>query len=463
MVIVTKFGGSSVKDVESIDRVIEILFQNPRRRIAVVSAPAGLTDKLIGFAQDDYAASDADYERQVSDVRNVFHPALGYFGLESSLLDGLYQEFDRALRSREGKTSEEYQDSVAVFGEILNAAVISQAIRKKGKASEVVTANNMGMYTDDNFGNGKLNEVSMALIKDYFINALKTKKNIFFIVPGYYGINIGKKPVTFGRDGSNYVAAVIAAAIKAELYENFSDQKGICRANPKSVPEAQDDIIPELSFWEARELAYSGSKILHPATIVPLAKAGIPLRVRSTFDTKHEGTLIHSNGTAYIGIKGIAEKTMYKLRIEKMGMDDIHGYMKRMDDIFDELKVDIHQPAASVDSLAYTFTLPQNGDGEKTLRLLEDKIKQDKTLSPDIYEISESTVICVVGEGIGSQVGLAAKLQVALQKAQINLRGIAHGPSSRSIIYEVPPESAKLAVSTLYQEAKNINTVVRAR
>ncbi len=457
MVIVTKFGGTSVNDAESVSKIIDIMRKDGRRRIMVVSAPAGLTDTLLGFAEKNYKMSvvpEKTCVAQMEAVRKKFTSTADNYKIGSGFLDSLYAGLEKDLRSKGNRSKEEYRDAIAVFGERINAKLVAEIMRSAyGLKSRFVSAEDMGMRTDSQFGNAALDESSPALISRYFG---KIPDDEICVVAGYYGIDGAGRPVTFGRDGSNYVAAVIASAIKAELLENYSDKKGICRANPKLVPDAENDIIPELTFEEARELAYSGAKILHPLTIVPLAKAGVPVRVRSTFDYSHQGTLIHSNAGGG-QVKGVAEKDMYMLKLGKIGMNETRGYVARLSEMLREAGIDIHFLSASIDSVACAFTSPlmksDDSISEKFKALMK-RIKNDPLLSPDACELKNVTVICVVGNGIQRMAGVASGLQAVLEKETV-LFG--HNASDSNIIYIVPPENSNSAVMALYKAVKQIN------
>lgn len=459
MVIVTKFGGTSVNDAEGVSKVIDIIRKDKKRRIVVVSAPSGLTDTLLNFAGENYGksgVSEEDCKIQMEIIREKFSATLAYYKIEYGFLDGLYAQLKRALMSIGEKSMEEYRDVVAVFGERINAKLVAEIMKAAYELkSRFVMAEDIGMYTDSQFGNGSLDGSSPALIRQYFE---KVPDDEICVVTGYYGIDSRNRPVTFGRGGSNYVAAVIASAVKAELLENFSDKRGICRANPKLVPEAENDIIPELTFEEARELAYSGAKILHPMTIVPLAKAKVPVCVRSTFDYEHPGTLIHPDADSRRReIKGIAEKNMYRLRIAKIGMNETRGYVARLFETFYEVGIDIHLLSASIDSVTCTFTLPASDAAaiNKKLKVLEERIKNDPVLKPGMYESEDIAVICVVGEGVPNIAGVAADLQTVLSKEGV--LEFDYSASDRNIIYMVAPEDSDTAVTALYKAVKRIN------
>ncbi len=460
MLIVTKFGGTSVEDAKTISRAIDIIKKDKKRRIIIVSSPAGLTDTLLGIANENYAKPDVSeekYRNQIKIVRKKFDGTLAHHKIEPGFLDSLYARLEKELGSRKNKSREEYQDAVAVFGERINAKLIAEIMKVQGFNSRFVTAEDMGMYTDSQFGNATLNDLSPALIRQYFE---KVPENEICVVTGYYGVDNLHRPVTFGRGGSNYVAAVVASAVKAELLENFSDQNGICRANPKLIPEAGQDIIPEMTFEEARELSYSGAKILHPLTIIPLAHAKVPIRVRSTFDYSRQGTLIHSNvKNQQKFIKGIAEKSMHRIKLGKIGMDEIKGYIARLYAIFNEFGVEIHLPAAGIDSIAYTFTIPSSGNEKsltaERLKMLEERIKNDQLINPDTFELEDVTVICVVGEGIQDIPNINTDLMAALENEKVI--GFSHSPSGRNIIFVVAPENSRSAVMALYKKAKEIN------
>ncbi len=452
MATIAKFGGTSAKDGPTLEHIVKnIILADPARRIVVISAPGKrfsedtkVTDLLIQIGEKSYISKE--YSAQLDELKNRFVGIADYFGSGHSFLDSAFHSLDDVIRSGSG-IKEEYLDRIKPFGEMINSDILAEVIRRFGANAKVYRPENIGFFTDSNFGNAKLKEYSYKKISEALTSVLR-KSDEIIVVPGFYGIDEFGKYATFSRGGSDLTGAILANALNAELYENWTDTDGIRRANPKIVEDAE--VIERLTYREARELAYSGAEILHPDTLIPLIAKGIPLNVRNTFNLNKKGTYITQNKDANGHVvEGIAHKEGFALiHIEKTGMNDEVGYLHRLTKIFDNYKISIDQMTTSIDSVS--IAVSANGNGEKIKKMLKD-ISEEGLADAGAANVEyDKALVCVVGEGMRHTPGVLKRVSQALSANSINIETLYQGPSERSIIFGLIQENAKKAVRAIY-------------
>jgi aspartokinase/homoserine dehydrogenase 1 len=307
--IVLKFGGTSVANAENISKTIAIVANKSKENqlAVVVSAFSGVTDLLI-LAGKTASAKDKGYKEIVSQIEKKHKDAIdeliplsdqseiidiinGNINHLKTLLDGCYLL---------GELSNRTADIVAGFGELLSSQIIAVALKQKVGNSTFKDSREV-IKTNSNFGKAAVDfEVTNELIANYFKNNT-TQVTLF---PGFIASSLVGNTTTLGRGGSDYTAAIIAAAVKAEVLEIWTDVNGMFTANPKSVKQAQP--IETISYQEAMELSHFGAKVLYPPTIQPVLKDNIPIFIKNTFEPEAYGTLISNNPEASNNpIKGI--------------------------------------------------------------------------------------------------------------------------------------------------------------
>ncbi|HVE13885.1 MAG TPA: aspartate kinase, partial [Elusimicrobiota bacterium] len=279
-----KFGGSSVRGAEPIRRVIEIVRGRlARKPVVVVSAMRGTTDALIALGQD--LARGSAY--RLGAIRQEHLKAVADLGLEPRIVERELAELEALAKgvAMVRELSPRSWDAMVSFGERLSARIIAAAFAKAGIAARAHDAFDAGMLTDDRFGAARpLPEADAAIRK-----ALGKPKELA-VVTGYIGKTKGGEVTTLGRNGSDYTATILGAALGAEEVEIWTDVDGVMTADPALVGGARS--LKRLSFAEASELAYYGGRVLHPATLLPAVRKGIPIRVLNTFRPGAPGTVI---------------------------------------------------------------------------------------------------------------------------------------------------------------------------
>lgn len=450
MVTVTKFGGTSVANGHNLEQVIDIILANPKRRVNVFSGPgkrskkdAKVTDLLIEIGTIAY--SDEVPSQLVDTAKQRFIDITDYFHIGRSFLDPLFDSLDKAIGDVSGDKGK-YLDGIKPYGEIILSEIAAEILRSRGLDAQVYRHENIGMKTDGNFGRARVKETSYGEIAASLKPVLEGSNEII-IIPGFYGVDEHGRYTTFPREGSDLTGAILANALDAELYENWTDTNGIRRADPRIVDDP--NIIGNMTYKEARELAYSGAQVLHPDTLTPLIAKSIPLNVRNTFNPDNEGTYITvTKGTSGNTVEGIAHKDGFTIiYLEKTGMNEQIGYLQALGGIFAEAGVSIDQITTSVDSLAIAVA----SEYDNKIDAIRSRIIEAGLVDRDGIGIAyNKSLVCVVGEGMRHTIGVMQRLSSALANAGINIETVFQGPSERSIIFGVDQKDAIGAVRSIY-------------
>jgi aspartate kinase len=272
--IVMKFGGTSVGNAERIKAVANIIKSYLEKKpVVVVSAVAGATNALIDIAKE--SNKDTRLE-MIAALTEVHKKILADLALDMTLLEPELQELTKLAKISK-KIAKKQMDTYVSFGERMSAKIVAGTLIKMDINAKALLAWDIGMITDEHFGSAEPLPEATEMIRQK-IAAMKAIP----IVTGFIGKTRRGSITTLGRGGSDYTAAIIGAAIKAEAIQIWKEVDGIMTTDPRLVPEAQ--VIPELAFEEAGELAYFGAKVLHPKTILPAMQAGVPVQVLNTFN-----------------------------------------------------------------------------------------------------------------------------------------------------------------------------------
>ncbi len=462
--IVLKFGGTSVANAENISKTIAIVANKSKdnQLAVVVSAFSGVTDLLI-LAGKTASNKDKGYKDIVSQIEKKHKDAIdaliplsdqseiidtinGNINHLKTLLDGCYLL---------GELSSRTADIVAGFGELLSSQIIAVALKQKVRQSAFKDSREV-IKTNSNFGKAAVDfEITNKLISDYF----KNNNHQVTLFPGFIASSLDGNTTTLGRGGSDYTAAIIAAAVKAEVLEIWTDVNGMFTANPKSVKQAQP--IETISYQEAMELSHFGAKVLYPPTIQPVLKDSIPIFIKNTFEPEAYGTLISNNPEASSNpIKGITHiNNIALLTLEGSGMVGVTGSSKRLFEVLsnENINVIFITQASSEHSICVGIL---NADAEKAKnaidKMFELEIAQEK-VDPCIVE-KDLCIVALVGESMKNHQGISGKMFSTLGKNNVNIRAIAQGASERNISVVINEKDVKKAINTLHERFFEDNT-----
>ena len=429
---VVKFGGSSLASAEQFKKVGEIIRQDSARRYVVPSAPgkrfSGDT-KVTDMLYNCYAA--AVKEKKFVDLLEQIHERY------QEIIDGLNldlsldEEFHIIQENFSKKIGKDY---AASRGEYLNGIIMAAYLGFEFiDAAQVIRFNDDGSFND---------EVTNILLSERLANMENA------VIPGFYGAKEDGTVVTFSRGGSDVSGSLVALAVCADLYENWTDVSGFLIADPRIVKNPKS--IETITYKELRELSYMGASVLHEDAIFPVRKAGIPINIRNTNAPQDKGTLI-VEGTCRqpkYTITGIAGTDGFvSITIEKAMMNSEIGFCRKVLQVFEENNISIEHMPSGIDTM--TIFVHKNEFEEKEQRILAGI---HKAVNPDHIELeSDLALIAVVGRGMRSTRGTAGRIFSALAHAHINVKMIDQGSSELNIIVGVRHDEFKNAIRALYE------------
>jgi len=455
---VLKFGGSSVANAENIDKVINLVrsAQTKDRTILVVSALGGITDMLIQAAASA-AAGDESYKdklqviehRHLETVRSLL-PLTRQSGT-LSIVKTRCNEIEDICSGifLLGELSARTQDKVVSYGELLSSLIVAARFAALDIDHTWKDSRDL-ITTDSHFGHGAVDfPCTNRQIKEFIDGSTSP----LFIFPGFIAANDKGITTTLGRGGSDYTAAIFAAAVDATLVEIWTDVSGMMTADPRLVSNVK--LIPHISYQEAMELSHFGAKVIYPPTIQPVMKKNIPVWIKNTFAPSDPGTVIEvaatPNGNSIRGISSIPRIAL--LSLEGSGMVGIPGFSKRLFEALSgqQINVILITQGSSEHSICV-------GVDESNAAIA--KAAVDNAFSPEITAgtvdplVIETglSVIALVGEQMKSHPGVSGKMFGALGRNGVNVRAIAQGSSERNITAVIAAGDVKKAINVLHEE-----------
>ena len=436
MIKTAKFGGSSLSDAGQFQKVAAIVRGDPARRFVVVSAPGKrfsgddkITDLLYRCAA--LAGRREDFSAPFGQIRDRYLSIERDLGLEQAHMGPALDEIEAALHT--GRAS---RDFVASRGEYLCARLMGAYL-----GAPMVDAAQLIRFKEDGTLDMERTACYCAPLKDLPLA----------VIPGFYGTMPDGSIRTFSRGGSDITGAIIARAVGASEYENWTDVDGFMMADPRIVPEAR--VMHAVSYTELRELSYMGASVLHEESIFPVREARIPIHVRNTNHPEAGGTWIVNEGTLMkehrhglvAGISGRKGFTMITLTKENLHKQVGFGY--GLLKILDRHDISFESMPCGIDNLTVVLN---DADIKGKMDQLYHEIRTE--LKPDTVEIASSiALIATVGRGMARTAGVAARLFTALQEAGISSRIIDQSPKEMNLIVGVDQRDFEGAVRAIYR------------
>ncbi|MDD3546110.1 MAG: aspartate kinase [Kiritimatiellae bacterium] len=446
---VCKFGGSSLASAEQVAKIVGIVMDDPDRRVVVVSAPGKrgkddvkVTDMLIACAEAALAGQDC--ERLLADVVERY----AEIQRDLKLPAGITAEIEKDLRFRlAGDRSHRggFMDSMKAAGEDNSAKLVAQAFQASGSKAIYMSPREAGMFLTDDFGNAQLLEESYRNLAE----ALRKSEGIV-VFPGFFGYTKDGRVATFPRGGSDITGSILAAAARADVYENFTDVDSVYPVDPRLVPEVKEGITA-MTYREMRELSYAGFGVFHDEAVIPAVKAGIPINVRNTNQPQEPGTMIVQSRRVLAGsVVGIASDDGFcNIFVDKYMMNREIGFGRRLLQILEWEGVSYEHMPSGIDNVS--VVVRERDFNPECERRVVERIKRD--LNPDAVLVERGyALIMVVGEGLYYTVGMAAKTAKALSEAGVNIEMMNQGSSEISMMFGVKAEHRAKAVRALYKE-----------
>jgi aspartate kinase len=441
---VCKFGGTSLATRAQVEKALEIMLADRDRRYMVVSAPGArrqgdvkVTDLLIRAAAEyRQAGNSASADEVVARFREIVP--------EDEALSSHIRERLFARLSNTGAAN--YEEAVKAFGEYGSACVVASILKSKGKQSEMLEPGEMGFVITGRDHTARPDPRCYRKMRSF----LKTKKGLdIAVVPGFYGYSRAGELLTLPRGGSDTSGAVVARAAGADVYENWTDEDGLRRADPRVVPGAAT--IPEMTYDEARELAYMGFK-LQDACFEPIKGSNIVLTVKNTNNPSHPGTRIVDSRQVdpQERIVGVAcEKDFVSIGMRKLYIDKEVGFGRRMFSVSEKLGLPYEHTLDGVDSAALVLA-KKYLKGERALETVVERLK--RACKPDEMMINEFALISVAGIGMKHHYDVHARTFSALARVKAAIRMIDEGADDLSFFIGVDGDCAADAVRAIYDE-----------
>lgn len=429
---VAKFGGSSVADALQIEKIRKIIESDEDIKYVVVSAPgkrfsedSKVTDLL--YLCKTHIEHKIPYQQIFQVICDRFMAVEVNLGVEVDLM----AEFEEIKKNLEAGASADY---IASRGEYLNAMLIAAYLGYDFvDAAKMVKFDDKGRFMED-------------LTNKNIAKELANHKAA--VIPGFYGSKIDGTVKTFSRGGSDITGALVARAVEADVYENWTDVSGFLMADPRIVKNPKP--ISTVSYKELRELSYMGASVLHEDAIYPARVANIPINIRNTNRPEDPGTIITSEpskleeGQIIAGIAGSKDFTV--IAMYKNLMSSERGFIRKMTGILEDYDIPIEHIPSGVDTLSVVI---DNNVLDGKLDEIVDEF--ERQLKPDNIEVFENmALIATVGHGMSSRTGVAAALFTALAKEKINIRMIDQGSSEMNIIVGVQNKHFEAAIKAIY-------------
>jgi len=443
---VCKFGGTSLATARQVEKVCDIVLADAARRLVVVSAPGKrnskdikVTDLLIAAAEARLAGGTAEAELQA--LLERFGALQRDLGLPAALLAEIEEDLRRRLAA-DATHRARFLDRLKAAGEDNNAKLVAAALRRRGAEARYVDPRAAGLLLSEEYGNAQLQPESYRNLA-----ALRDAPGIG-VFPGFFGYTKSGEVVTFPRGGSDITGAILATAVQAAVYENFTDVDSVFAADPRLVRQAAP--IPELTYREMRELSYAGFSVIHDEAIVPCVSAGIPICIKNTNRPQEPGTRIVAKRRYVPGrVVGIASDDGFcTIYVDKYLMNREIGFDRRLLQMFEEEGISIEHTPSGIDSIS--VIVRENAFDLETERRVVARIQAE--LKADEVEVERGlALIMIVGEGMRYTVGLAARATRALADAGVNIEMMNQGSSEISMMFGVKAVDRKKAVRALYQ------------
>ncbi|MBV7506878.1 aspartate kinase [Bacillus sp. sid0103] len=444
---VVKFGGSSLASGKQIEKVFKIVVSDPERRVVVVSAPGKR------FAEDpkvtDLLIECGELCLQNQDPREKFEAVLErYCSIAEELLlshDIIIEiQEDLAKRLSADKTKpDRFLDLLKASGEDNHAKLVAAYFRKQGVETHYINPKEAGLLVSDEPGNAQV--LPEAYSQLYSLH----ERPGVLIFPGFFGYSKQGEVFTFSRSGSDITGSILANALKADLYENFTDVDAVYSVNPYIVKKPKE--IKELTYREMRELSYAGFTVLHDEALVPAFKAGIPVQIKNTNNPSAPGTrIVYERDNTNGPVIGIAsDQGFCSIYVSKYLMNREIGFGRKLLGILEDFGLSYEHTPSGIDDVSVILRESQmDTEMEKSI-----KARIETELQVDQVKFEHSlALIMVVGEGMRHNVGTMARASKALAKAHINIEMINQGSSEVSMMFGVKEVDEKRAVQALYEE-----------
>lgn len=451
-----KFGGTSVGSADAIRRAAQIVRKTQGPRCVVVSATAGTTDRLAEAARAAEQGNAAEARAIIAELQAKHDTLAGELACGPQVRAELAELAERTAALLESvatlrECSARTLDSIWSYGERACAPIFAASLSGANTPARAVSAHEL-IVTDEVFGNARPLDGATRHNVTQLLGPMLDAKTVP-VVTGFIGATVQGTPTTLGRGGSDYSAAVLAAALKADDLLIYTDVSGVMSADPRAVKDARP--LRALSYAEAAELAYFGAKVIHPRTVLPAIEAGIPVRILNTFAPEDTGTTITAtaprDGSVVKATTSLGDLAL--VTVQGAGMSGVPGFAARVFDTTAAEQVSVLMISQSSSENSICFAVPKD-TGDRLRKALE-KMLARELARHDVERVSVEApiaIVAAVGEGMRGTPGVAARVFGALGRAKVNVIAIAQGSSELNISLCVAEAEREAAVRAIHDE-----------
>lgn len=444
---VIKFGGSSLASAQQLKKVVQIVKDDAKRKIVVVSAPGKrfseddkVTDLLISIAKK--SLFNQDFSEDMNKVVHRYQEIADDLHLDNEVMEIIKLNLNELVNQDKTTDHDYYIDALKASGEDNSAKLVAAYFNQAGLTASYVNPHEAGLLVTEEPNDAQVLPESYAML-----NKLRDRKEVV-VFPGFFGYTKTGKVATFSRGGSDITGAILANAVNAEIYENFTDVDAIFAASPAMVKNPKP--IYELTYREMRELSYSGFSVLHDEALQPALVKNIPVVIKNTNNPSSRGTRIVKKHTVETDtIVGIASSSGFmNIHIEKHLMNREVGFGRKVLQIFETYGLSYEHTLSGIDNLTVILDADQiTPQIEHSLIMnMKKKLKIDSVRTE-----RDIALIMVVGEGMREEVGTLATATVAFKEANINIDMVNQGASENSVMFGLQHKYEADAVNALYK------------
>jgi aspartate kinase len=439
--VVLKFGGTSVGKPERMRKITDLLLSTPGKKIVVLSALSGTTNTLVKIGDFLLSQSPESATREINDLEKHYEAFIkdlftteAYKAIGQEIVSRYFSLF-RLLAA--GRFDDRSYRELLAQGELISTELFYHHLQERKVSSRLLPALHF-MSIDEN------NEPELEKISERLKPLVQTLGNVDILVTqGYICRNHTNEIDNLKRGGSDYTASLIGAAIRASEIQIWTDIDGMHNNDPRIVKKTFP--IAELTFDEASELAYFGAKILHPSTIVPAQRYGVPVRLKNTMDEKAAGTLISDKGSRG-QFKAIAAKDgITAINVKSSRMLLAYGFLRKVFEVFEKYKTPIDMVSTSEVAVSVTI------DDARALPQIEEELKALGSIEVD----KDQTIICIVGNGLAEKEGVLK--QVFSTLAPVKVRMVSFGGSNNNISILLETANKEKALNLLNEGLFDLN------
>ncbi len=448
---VIKVGGGCLRGADAIVHICQLIARRAAGHVVVVSALGGITDLLIDGMRAALADENA-IESIIGDIQQEHLHIAERLMPDCAARQVFAKPFAQLLTRLEryyyglnftGEISPKSRDGISSFGERFSAMLLTAAIQAQGVDARCLMPPDLGLLTDGKYGDATARMDRVINNLSHTLKPAITAQRVI-VIPGFYGISEQGHITTFGRGGSDYSAAVIAAALGADELVFWKNTAGFMSADPAIVPDAR--LIPRLSHEEAAELAYFGAKILHPRAMEPVRRYGIQVAIKNTHSPDAPGSLVTENSPITQNIiKSVTKSTdIGILKVHASGVGARPGILADVASRITGHGINIKSVVTSQTCISLLLDSDDLNDAYTVLNDIPDHPFRAIETETDLALLS------IVGQGLAERKGIAARCFSAIEQAGINVEMIAFGPSQVALYFIVRQTDLQAAVRALH-------------